>query len=82
MGYWDTRRSKVLNKHARYNVCFGSNSQNPDYDNKIGTIIAYDNIPTLKIMRENIGKLLGEITTNLEVEGNYYYNIKKCGIGF
>ena len=25
--YWDTRRSKVLNKHARHNVCYGKEQQ-------------------------------------------------------
>ena len=80
--YWDTRRKKVLNKHARYNVCFGDKSQEPNYEEKKGTIIAYDSTPILKQWRTNIGKVLGANATNLEVEGNYYYDIKKCGIGF
>jgi hypothetical protein len=29
--YFDTRRQKVLNKHARKNVCFSDNYQKPDY---------------------------------------------------
>jgi hypothetical protein len=29
--YFDTRRQKVLNKHARHNVCFNDNYQEPDY---------------------------------------------------
>ena len=31
--YYDTRRKKVLNKHARYNNCFGNTSQNADLEN-------------------------------------------------
>ena len=80
--YWDVRRQKVLNKHARYNVCYGKESQNPDYENKKGTIISYDNVPLLSKWRESLGIIFGEEASNLEVEGNLYYNIKKCGIGF
>ena len=29
--YWDTRRKKVLNKQARYNLCYGKEEQKPDY---------------------------------------------------
>lgn len=32
--YWDTRRKKVLNKHARYNVYFGNKRQEPNYEEK------------------------------------------------
>lgn len=80
--YWDVRRQRVLNKHARYNVCYGKNGQKPDYDNKKGTIISYENVPLLKKWRESLGIIFGEEASNLEVEGNLYYNVKKCGIGF
>ena len=80
--YWDTRRSRVLNKRARYNVCYGPEEQTPDYENKKGTIIAYENVPILKSWRESLGLLFGEKASNLEVEGNLYYDTKKCGIGF
>lgn len=80
--YWDLRRQRVLNKHARYNVCYGKESQNPDYENKKGTIISYDNVPLLSKWRESLGIIFGEEASNLEVEGNLYYNVKKCGIGF
>ena len=42
--YWDTRRGRVLNKRARHNVCFGNIAQEPDYENKKGTIIALDKV--------------------------------------
>ena len=80
--YWDNRRQKVLNKRARYNVCYGEKEQFPDYENKKGTIIAYDNVPVLKKWRESLGIFFGEKAKNLEVEGNLYYDNKKCGIGF
>ena len=31
---WDKKAKmygKVVNKHARYNICFGNESQDPDY---------------------------------------------------
>lgn len=80
--YWDTRRKKVLNKNARHNVCFGNESQTPDYENKKGTIIAYDDVPLTKLWRNQLSAVIGKKAENLEVEGNYYYDVKKCGIGY
>ena len=80
--YWDRRRNRVLNNIARYNVCYGDKAQQPDYENKKGTIISYENVPILNNWRKSLGILFGEKAKNLEVEGNLYYNTKKCGIGF
>jgi hypothetical protein len=78
--YFDTRRGKVLNKNARHNLCFGFSSQEPDYENKKGRIVAYDDVNLLKRLRAKILEIVGE--ENLECEGNYYYDLKKTGIGF
>jgi len=78
--YFDTRRNKVLNKNARYNLCFSDYSRDPDYINKKGRIVGYDDVILLKILKKKILNLLDE--TDLECEGNYYYDIKKTGIGF
>lgn len=77
--YFDTRRQKVLNKHARANVCYGKKGRAADYENKKGTIIGFDQSPL-------VGKLLNvvEILMNDEgliVEGNQYDNVDKNGIG-
>ena len=80
--YWERKAKKVLNKRARYNVCFGENSQEPDYENKKGTIISYSDVPILSKWRDTIGELFGSNATNLEVEGNLYFDVKSCGIGF
>ena len=80
--YWDTRRKKVLNKQARYNLCYGKEGQKPDYENKKGTIISYDNVPLLNKWRNSLNKYFGDKALNLEVEGNLYYDTKKTGIGF
>ena len=73
---------RVVNKHARGNLCFDDVGHEPDYDNKKGTVIAYDSVPMTKLLRERIGGLLGDKGKDLACEGNYYYDIKKCGIGF
>jgi hypothetical protein len=80
--FWDIRRKKVLNKRARYNLCYGVEEQTPDMENKKGTIIAYKNIPITNKWKECLSIIFGEKARDLEMEGNYYYNIKKCGIGF
>ena len=80
--YWDNRRSKVLNKRARYNVCFGKESLDANLEEKQGTIIGFDRVPILKKLKESLGGFFGEKAKHLEVEGNLYYDVKKCGIGF
>ena len=80
--YWDTRRKRVLNKLARYNLCYNSVGQEPDYENKKGRIISLENAPYLKKWRESLSVIFGKSAENLELEGNQYYDVKKCGIGF
>lgn len=73
---------RVVNKHARGNLCFDSKGHEPDYEKKMGTVIAYDDVPLTKLLRERVEILLEDKGKNLACEGNYYYDIKKCGIGF
>ena len=49
--YFDTRRQRVLNKHARTNLCFSNYSQLADYENKKGTIVSYDKVPQLVLLK-------------------------------
>ena len=80
--YWDTRRSKVLNKHARHNVCYGKEQQEPDYENKKGTVIAYSQLKVMRAWRKELLDLLDELDDNFVAEGNLYYDVMKTGIGF
>lgn len=80
--YYDIRRKKVLNKHARHNVCFGTNHQEPDYENKKGTIISYNEVPLLNKIRIGLVAKFGNKASNLICEGNKYYDTSKCGIGW
>ena len=80
--YYDTRRKKVLNKHARANVCFSEESQKADFENKKGTIIAFKDLKMTNLIRDKLPEFIGRNAINLECEGNYYFNKSKCGIGF
>jgi hypothetical protein len=73
---------RVVNKHARHNLCFGETHQEPNYEEGMGTVYAFDEVPLLKRIRHKLGEVIGEKGTNLQAEGNYYYDVKKCGIGY
>ena len=73
---------RVVNKHARHNLCFGELHQEPNYEKGMGTVYAFDEVPHLKQIRYKLGEIIGEKGVNLQAEGNYYYDVKKCGIGF
>lgn len=47
---WDVRAfmyGRVVNKHARYNLCFGDVEQEPDYKVGKGRIISWNQVPHL-----------------------------------
>jgi len=73
---------RVVNKHARHNLCFSDNAQEPDYANGKGRVIAFDDVPLTKYLRDNFTKYIPCKCDNLQAEGNYYYDVKKCGIGY
>ena len=81
---WDRKAlmyGRVVNKHARHNLCFDDEGQEPDYENGKGRVVAYKDVPLLRELRLALGKYLKEGET-LAGEGNYYYDVDKCGIGF
>jgi len=73
---------RVVNKHARHNLCFSQEHQEPNYEEGRGRVYAFSELPLLNKIRERLGEFIGEKGENLQAEGNYYYDIKKCGIGF
>jgi alkylated DNA repair dioxygenase AlkB len=73
---------RVVNKNARHNLCFGEEYQAPDYETGKGTIIAFKDVPCLDKIRTKLPEIMGKCAEKLVVEGNYYYDIKKCGIGY
>lgn len=78
--YYDRRRQKVLNKRARYNLCFGDKYIAPDMYKGQGTIIDLKTTPILQNWKNKMEEILEE--DKLECEGNYYYDAKKCYIGY
>ena len=73
---------RVVNKHARWNLCFDQYSREPDYQNGKGRIIAFDDLPITSKLIQSFPTYFGEKTLNLKGEGNYYFDKKICGIGF
>lgn len=73
---------RVVNKTARYNLCFDDSARDPDYPNGKGRIISFNDVPNLQRVRNMLPDIIGDKATELKAEGNYYYDITKCGIGF
>lgn len=86
------KRGKVLNKHARRNICYVKKmNQEPNYLEGKGRIV---DLETKNVLNNVVDNLIEELNTILEnsgsksrvvinvVEGNHYYDLKKTGIGF
>ena len=80
--YFCIRQEKVLNKHARANVCFGDERQTQIMKNKKGTIVPFSSVNLTNKIRKNLEYYLGETAKNLQCEGNYYFDKRKCGISY
>eukprot|EP00048_Salpingoeca_helianthica_P019653 m.245321 g.245321 ORF g.245321 m.245321 type:complete len:361 (-) comp36312_c0_seq1:23-1105(-) len=82
---WDTKafmKGRVVNKHARHNLCYAPTGQAPDYEHGRGTVVAFDDIPLTQRVRELLPTYFGEKTQGLFAEGNLYFDPAECGIGF
>lgn len=75
-------RGAVKNKLARHNLCFSDVAREPDYSSGQGRVVAYSQVPLLDHIRTRLPEFFGPQVTALQTEGNYYYDITKCGIGF
>lgn len=73
-------RGRVVNKHARWNLCFADEDQEPDYEKGKGRIVAWKHIPLTNAIRKAISEWTDDELLN--GEANYYYDISKCGIGY
>lgn len=83
---WDKKAfmyGRVVNKHARWNVCYSETGHEPAYETGKGRVIAYDEVPVLQFLRDEVLPVyFGPKAQSLKCEGNYYYDIETCGIGF
>ena len=73
---------RVVNKHARHNLCFSDVDQEPKYEEGKGRIISFARLPLTSQIRARLPSLVGPKAVGLQAEGNYYYDVAKCGIGF
>ena len=73
-------RGTVVNKIARWNLCFSDEDQEPCYEEGKGRIVSWSHIPKISKIREVISEWTDDVLLN--GEANYYYDITKCGIGF
>lgn len=73
-------KGRVVNKLARWNLCFSDEDQEPDYVNGKGRIVAWKHIPRMSKIRQVISEWTEDVMLN--AEANYYYDITKCGIGY
>lgn len=83
---WDQKafmRGRVVNKRARYNLCYSDEDQEPDYENKKGRVYSFSNpkITLTSHIRTKLSHLLNKGKL-LQCEGNYYYDNSLCGIGY
>jgi hypothetical protein len=81
---WDSKAfmyGRVVNKHARHNLCYSEQAQEPDYEEGRGRIIGFDSVPLTKHIREQLPEFLPN-SENLQCEGNHYFSTQTCGIGF
>ena len=73
---------RVVNKKARWNLCFAEEGHPPAYEEGKGRVISYEAIPITKKLVTSLPVWFGDKAKDLKGEANYYYDIKKCGIGY
>jgi hypothetical protein len=73
-------KGRVVQKRARWNLCFADEEQVPDYEKGKGRIVSWRQVPLVQKIREKIAEWTEDELLN--GEANYYYDIDKCGIGF
>lgn len=74
-------RGSVKNKNARHNNVIAWTRQEPDIANGKGTVVHFDEYPTLKKLH-NILAMWQQQDQSLIAELNYYFDVATCGIGF
>jgi hypothetical protein len=73
---------RVVDKHARWNLCFDDASHPPDYAAGKGRVISFSEIPITQRLHAALPENFGPKATDLKCEANYYYDVSKCGIGY
>jgi hypothetical protein len=81
---WDRKAlmyGEVRNKNARHNLCYAKEwEQEPDYAKGKGRVVDLTQLPLTYELHKVIEAFTG--LDDLKVEGNHYYDLKNCGIGY
>jgi alkylated DNA repair dioxygenase AlkB len=73
---------RVVNKKARWNLCWAEEAGEADFESGKGTVVAFSSCPALMKLRELLPTVFGsEKALDLFAEGNHYYD-ESCGIGY
>lgn len=75
-------KGRVVNKHARWNLCFTEDAQEPDYAAGKGRVVAFADVPQLDALQSSLRFYFGDKALGLKAEANYYFDVEKCGIGY
>lgn len=73
---------RVVNKKARWNLCFAEEGHEPAYEEGKGRVVSYAEVPLLATLVAVLPAWFGEKARDLKGEGNYYYDPSACGIGY
>ena len=49
---------RVVNKHARHNLCFDEEGQVPDYESGKGRVVAWNDAPLLREVRNRMSNFI------------------------
>ena len=84
---WDkkilsAKHGGVVNKNARWNLCYADYNQSPAFEQGKGTVVSFDKIPRTSHIRKRLGEIFGPKAKGLVAEGNLYYDVSKTGIGY
>jgi hypothetical protein len=72
-------KGRVVKKIARWNLCYANTSQEPNYAQKQGRVVAFSDVPELQHVRNELGRLFGDEFSGLLAELNYYYDTGAVG---
>ena len=66
---------RIVNKTARWNLSFDDEDREPDYENKMGRIVAYKNVALTSKIRDELPNWFGDKAIGLVAEANLYYDV-------
>ena len=75
-------RGRVVNKHARHNLCYDDEGREADYAAGKGTIVGYKDVPLMRNLMDKYEEVFGEKAAGIKMESNLYYDVRSTGIGF